>query len=137
MDERRKHKRFKVHESIAEPVDIVFSPPFYQQTITGTIINISAGGVEMFINDPLPKHFIYSFYIRLHGIKPFEAKGKVTRLEKDIGQYNISIVFTEIDVKYAEMLNLAVEDNAKCIKERTGSNKDFCFMIDNNYLHFC
>lgn len=126
-NERRKHKRFAVLESIAEPVEIHFPPPFYQQPISGKIVNICVGGIELVINEPIPQFFLYSFYIHLRGIKPFEAKGKVTRLEKDVNQYNVSICFTEIDGQIAGMLNLAVEDNEKCLKERVENDKNFCF----------
>ncbi|MDO8734972.1 MAG: PilZ domain-containing protein, partial [Elusimicrobiota bacterium] len=127
ISERRKQKRFAVIEGIAEPVEIHFPPPFYQEPIVGHIVDISSGGLGITISEPLPKFFTFSLYIRLRGIEPFEIKGKVIRLENIDGQYLAGISFTEIDEATVEMLNLISDDYEKCRKKRAEGNKNFCF----------
>jgi len=127
ISERRKHKRFAVIEGIAEPVEVHFPPPFYQEPVVGQIIDISAGGLGLTISEPLPKFFTFSLYIRLRGIEPFEIKGKVIRLENMEGQYLAGISFTEIDEATVEMLNLISDDFEKCRKKRAAGDKNFCF----------
>lgn len=127
VSERRKHKRFAVIEGIAEPVEIHFPPPFYQEPIVGKIVDISAGGLGLTISEPLPKFFTFSLYLRLRGIEPFEIKGKVIRLENIDGQYLAGISFTEIDEATVEMLNLISDDFEKCREKRAEGDKSFCF----------
>ncbi|MBI5573320.1 MAG: tetratricopeptide repeat protein [Elusimicrobia bacterium] len=127
VSERRKHKRFAVIEGIAEPVEVHFPPPFYQEPVVGHIVDISSGGLGLTISEPLPKFFTFSLYIRLRGIEPFEIKGKVIRLENMDGQYLAGISFTEIDEATVEMLNLISDDFEKCRKKRAGGDKNFCF----------
>ncbi|MFA5780330.1 MAG: tetratricopeptide repeat protein [Elusimicrobiota bacterium] len=127
VSERRKHKRFAVIEGIAEPVEVHFPPPFYQDPIVGQIVDISAGGLGLTISEPLPKFFTFSLYIRLRGIEPFEIKGKVIRLENIDGQYLAGISFTEIDEATVEMLNLISFDYEKCRKKSAEGDKNFCF----------
>ena len=127
VSERRKQKRFAVIEGIAEPVEVHFPPPFYQEPIVGKIVDISAGGLGLTISEPLPKFFTFSLYIRLRGIEPFEIKGKVIRLENIDGQYLAGISFTEIDEATVEMLNIISDDYEKCRKKRAEGDKNFCF----------
>ncbi len=127
ISERRKQKRFAVIEGIAEPVEVHFPPPFYQDPIVGQIVDISSGGLGLTISEPLPKFFTFSLYIRLRGIEPFEIKGKVIRLENMDGQYLAGISFTEIDEATVEMLNLISDDYEKCRKKRADGDKNFCF----------
>ncbi|MDD5687693.1 MAG: tetratricopeptide repeat protein [Elusimicrobia bacterium] len=127
INERRKHIRFPVIENISEPVEIHFSPPFFQEPIIGKIVKISAGGIGLIINEPIPKYFIFSLYIRLRGIKSFEVKGKVIRLEKGISQYEVGVLFTEIDEPTVEMLTLLAGNYDGCIKKRSSEDKNYCF----------
>lgn len=127
ISERRKHKRIAVIEGIAEPVEIHFPPPFYQDPIVGQIINISSGGLGLVVVEPLPKFFTFSLYISLRGIEPFEIKGKVIRLENIDGHYIAGISFTEIDEPTVEMLDLISDDYNKCRKKRAEGDKFYCF----------
>ncbi|OGS46908.1 MAG: hypothetical protein A2539_02140 [Elusimicrobia bacterium RIFOXYD2_FULL_34_15] len=127
FSERRKHKRFYFDEDIAEPVEIRFPPPFYQEPIEGKILDVSAGGLGLALSEPLPKFFVLSLSIRLSGVKPFDVKGKVVRIEKNVDYYKAGISFIEIEASAVENINLIAEDYDKCFKKRAEGEKDYCF----------
>jgi len=127
FSERRKYKRFYFKEETAAPVEICFPPPFYQEPIEGKILDVSAGGLGLALSEPLPKFFILSLTIRLSGIKPFDVKGKVVRIEKKEDYYKAGILFIEINSEAVETLNLIAEDYDKCCKKRQGEEKKYCF----------
>ncbi|MBN1384375.1 MAG: PilZ domain-containing protein, partial [Elusimicrobia bacterium] len=125
--ERRKHKRFIVIEKMAEPVEIHFISPVSSEPIMGQITDISAGGMGLIVDEPLPESSVFSLYIRLRGIKPFEAKGKTVWLKKNNGNHIAGISFTEIEVADVRMLNQIAEDYDNCSKTRRAGDKNFCF----------
>ncbi|MEW6557818.1 MAG: tetratricopeptide repeat protein [Elusimicrobiota bacterium] len=128
ISERRKYMRFIVIEGISEPVEVHFPPPFYQEPVVGKIINISASGMGLSVSEPIPKFFIFSLYIRLRGVEPFEVKGKVIRLDRGSGnEYIAGITFAEIDDATFDMLNLIADDYNKCLKKRQSDDTNFCF----------
>lgn len=54
-DERRKHPRFSDRILAGAKVDMVPVPPLYGETISGYLIDLSAGGMAILTTDLIPK----------------------------------------------------------------------------------
>ncbi|MEZ5359869.1 MAG: PilZ domain-containing protein [Candidatus Zixiibacteriota bacterium] len=95
-DNRRRFIRIDIEEPVSFSVlktdDGGFWPDCDGPTGNGEIINISAGGMLMFVTEPLLANTLVSMSMQLTGCDPIDnILGKVKRVDVDSGGYLVGI----------------------------------------------
>ena len=117
---RRQHKRLKIHHSVSVPVHLFPVIPFIGHPVRAQSVNISSGGMAIKINLPvegskLKKGKKIKIHFRLPGHPIEECHGLIRHqfsLENEA--VSVGIRFTKISKKLQAELARMAEDNEMC-----------------------
>lgn len=135
-DNRRRFIRIDIEEPVSFAViktdDGGFWPETDGPTGQGEIINISAGGMLIFVNEPLLANTLVSMSMQLTGCEPIDnILGKVKRVDMDSGGYLVGIESITREQLADNLSNAEIE---RIPKELSSFNERLRALL-NNYVY--
>ena len=102
------------------------SPPLIQDPIPVMIQELSAGGMTLETNVPIPSRFLFTIVFKPPGMKKIFAEGKAVHVLKTEAAYKVGVEFTKIDTEIIKKINMIARDVEKCNKRIAKENKRIC-----------
>src|SRR4029077_9893454 len=125
IQERRRHPRLPLHLSVAKLVDFNFDG--MDQPAPAVLVDLSAGGLAMicFTMPTMTKDL--TFRMSLPGLVNAKLHGKIIRARRKGETYLVAIEFTELQDKWANMVNKLAKASSICEERLQQGDRHFCF----------
>ncbi|OGR90932.1 MAG: hypothetical protein A2992_04040 [Elusimicrobia bacterium RIFCSPLOWO2_01_FULL_59_12] len=123
--ERRRHPRLPLHLSVAKLVDFKFDG--MDQPAPAVLVDLSAGGLSMICFTPPQVTQDLTFRMSLPGLVSAKLKGKIIRARRKGETYQVGIVFTEFQDKWAHLIGKLAKAHIACENRLQQGDRHFCF----------
>ena len=133
---KRKHARVPLNSGSIPPAKMTLYKPFYREPFDVEVRDLSAGGMKILSPEVFPLYFDFGLELRLEGVQSVQAKGKAVHQIKTEKEYDIGIIFTEIDNSLQTMLVAMGQDHQACEDRIRRTEPNVC-RKDCKFLPLC
>jgi hypothetical protein len=125
--ERRKYKRFSATAFLKMPVILSPVPPFFGKAVKGRMIDVSAGGIALVIDEVIPLNTRLNMKMTFPDQTKIDATVQVRRLvPKENGKYLLGMEFTVIADEAKEKIDHMSGDYIDCETRIQEKAVDIC-----------
>lgn len=112
--ERRKHKRFSATAFLNRPVVLAPLPPYFGRAVEGRLVDLSAGGMAIFIDELIPPEVDFNLTITFPDQTAIDTDVKVRYATRKGSGYLHGIEFLELAPDMAARINQMSADYIDC-----------------------
>lgn len=112
--ERRKHRRFAATAFLNRPVTLTPVAPFFGKAIKGKLIDLSAGGLSMLIQQIIPQGTRLHLTITFPDHSHMESDIEVVRTMPRDRNYVIGLEFLNLDLSWVERIETMSAQYIEC-----------------------
>jgi c-di-GMP-binding flagellar brake protein YcgR len=124
--ERRKHARFTATAFINRPVYLTPLPPYFGHPVKGKLIDLSAGGMAILINEMIPQETLLNLKITFPDHSAIDSIVKVRRVAERGRSHLHGIEFLTLPVEMAEKIQRMSSDYINCETRIQQGLKEVC-----------
>lgn len=135
-EERRRYKRFTATAFLRMPVHLGPVPPFFGSPVKGRLIDLSAGGMALLIDEVIPLNTKLKIVIGFPNQWKIEGTAQVRRLVPMKNKYMIGLEFHVLPEGVQERINKMSTDYIDCEARIQEKKKDVC-KIDCAFFSMC
>jgi PilZ domain len=111
---KRKYKRFSATAFLNKPVNLQPLPPFFGDPIKGHMIDLSAGGMAILMNEIIPQKTKLSIGITFPNQTPLQCKAEVKRVVPRGKKYLIGFEFLNLPTEWVDKIERMSTDYIDC-----------------------
>jgi len=124
--ERRKHTRFSATAFLNRPVYLTPLPPYFGHPVKGKLIDLSAGGMAILINEMIPQETLLNLKITFPDHSVIDSIVKVRRVSERGRNHVHGIEFLTITADMKEKIEKLSSDYINCETRIQSGCKDVC-----------
>jgi c-di-GMP-binding flagellar brake protein YcgR len=124
--ERRRYKRFTATAFLKMPVLLSPVPPFFGKPIKGKMIDLSAGGLALLIDEVIPLNTKLNMKLSFPNNVAVNATVQVRRLVPRENKYLMGMEFIVISEESKEMIDRMSSDYIDCETRIAEKARDVC-----------
>ncbi len=136
MTERRRYKRFTATAFLRMPVHLQPVPPFFGRAVKGRLIDLSAGGMALVIDEVIPLNTMLKLTITFPNHNKVEVISQVRRVVPKDNKYLLGIEFQTISDEAAQRIDKMSTDYIDCETRIADKKQDVCKM-DCAFFSMC
>jgi hypothetical protein len=124
--ERRKHTRFSATAFLNRPVYLTPLPPYFGHPVKGKLIDLSAGGMAILINEMIPQETLLNLKITFPDHSVIDSIVKVRRVSEKGRSHVHGIEFLTLTADMAEKIEKMSSDYINCETRIHAGQKEVC-----------
>jgi hypothetical protein len=134
--ERRKHTRFSATAFLNKPVYLTPLPPYFGHPVKGKLIDLSAGGMAILINEMIPQETMLNLKITFPDHSVIDSIVKVRRVAERGRSHLHGIEFLTLGAEMAEKIEKMSSDYINCETRIRSGQKEVC-RTDCSFFTMC
>lgn len=134
--ERRRYKRFSPTAFLNMPVHLEPLPPFFGHDICGKLIDLSASGLAILINEIIPQETFLELSVRFHDQSKIHSIVQIKNVRPKNRSYIHGIEFINLSATMAEKIDRMSSDYIDCENRIQKKVLDVC-KIDCAFYTLC
>jgi hypothetical protein len=128
MSERRRYKRFTATAFLRMPVNLMPVPPFFGRPVKGRLIDLSAGGMALLLDEVIPLNTRLQVTIRFPDQNVVDATAQVRRIVPKDNKYLMGLEFQFISEEMCQRIDKMSNDYINCETRISEKKLDVCRM---------
>jgi hypothetical protein len=124
--DRRKHLRFSATAFLNRPVYLTPLPPYFGHPVKGKLIDLSAGGMAILINEMIPQETMLNLKITFPDHSMVDSIVKVRRVAEKGRSHLHGIEFLTLGAEMAEKIQKMSTDYINCESRIQQGLKEVC-----------
>jgi hypothetical protein len=125
-DERRKHKRFSATAFLNKTVHLTPLPPYFGHAVKGKLIDLSAGGMAILINELVPQETFLNLTITFPDRSAVDSIVKVKRVFPKGRAFLHGLEFLTLSPAMVERIDRMSSDYIDCETRIANQATDVC-----------
>jgi hypothetical protein len=124
--DRRKHPRFSATAFLNRPVYLTPLPPYFGHPVKGKLIDLSAGGMAILINEMIPQETMLNLKITFPDQSIIDSLVKVRRVSERGRSHVHGIEFLTLTPEMADKINRMSTDYINCENRIQSGSLEVC-----------
>lgn len=134
--ERRKHKRFAATAFLGMPVTLTPFPPYFGHAVSGELIDLSAGGLAILIDEIIPQSSVLNLSITFPNHSKLECVSRIVRVEARGSKFLHGIEFDTLPTYWEEKIERMSTNYIDCENRIQNKAAEVC-RSDCAFFNFC
>lgn len=136
MVEKRKHQRFSATAFLNMPIELNALPPFFSHSVKGKLIDLSAGGMAILINEVIPMGTKLDLKVRFPDHSYLESIILVKRVVPRSRKFLIGIEFLTVPGFMEKKIEKMSADYIDCESRINEGSTEIC-RVDCAFFTMC